>query len=433
MENKKYDVVVLGGGVAGCSAAIAAAEQGASVALIEKEGYLGGLPVGAYVVAMCGFYNGHLGKERVIAGNFKKISDRAIKMGHARGTKWNRECKPKDAREITIDPEGFKHVLDTVVMEAGVDLYLRALIYKGYYSEGTEETAKDIAGVGVVGSQGPTVIEGHTFIDCTGDATTAEWLGLTTMYPFGDGPVTMALRVGGVDRSKAQYDDKNKAPPDILFEGGKYKMVPDRQPVSGWMDIKDKTGHYFDCMAIVGVQGLTFHDQTIAEVRGRQLAHEAIKQLRKIPAYKNCYLVSTGTLLGSRKPRMVITQYYLTDEDQNQDPYDSIAIAGNVMTDYGAMKIPFRCLKPKRIKNLLYAGRTFTPMYHGDKTPGGEPIPKGNRNFLAYEIPRLIGVCMATGEAAGVAAWMCVKSGLTVDQVGVPGLQGYLKDRGAIY
>jgi len=433
MNNKKYDVVVLGGGVAGCSAAIAAAEQGAKVALIEKEPYLGGLPVGAYVIAMCGFYNGHLGKDRVVAGNFKKIADRAIKMGHAVGTKWNRECKPKDAREVTIDPEGFKHVLDTVVLEAGVDLYLRAFASRVYYDEGTETRPESIGGIMILGKQGAMTIEGHTFIDCTGDADTAEWLGLTTMQPFVDGPVTMSIRIAGVDRSKAQFDKDNPPPPDIKFEGGKYTTVPDRLPISGWMDIKNKTGEYYDCMAIVGVQGLTYHDQTIAEVRGRQLAHEAIVQLRKIPAYKNCYLVSTGTLLGSRKARMVITQYYLTDEDENQNPYDSIAIAGNVMTDYGAMKIPFRCLKPKRIKNLLYAGRTFTPMYHSDKTQGGEAIPKSNRNFLAYEIPRLIAICMATGEAAGVAATKCADNEMSVDEVDVGIVQDILKQRGAIY
>jgi len=426
MKNKEYDVVVLGGGVAGCSAAIAAAEMGVKVALIEKEGYLGGLPVGAYVIAMCGYYNGKFGKEKVIRGNFEKIADRAIKMGFAEGTKWNEHCKPKDAREITIDPEGFKHVLDCMVLEAGVDLYLRALAITAYPFE------DKVAGINIAGKEWMMPIHGKMFIDCTGDADTAEWCGLTTMRPFVDGPVTMSIRLGGIDKTKLKYDENHPAP-KIEFEGGKYELIKDNLQVYGWMDIKDEGNQYFDCMAIVGCQGLTFKDQTHAEVRGRELAHESIEQLKKIPAYKNCYLISTGSLLGSRKPRMVITQYYLTDEDENQDPYDSIAIAGNVMADYGAMKIPFRCLLPKRIKNLLYAGRTFTPMYHSEIDQGGNPVPKSNRNFLAYEIPRLIAICMATGEAAGVATAICVDSGQTVSEIDVKHLQGKLKQRGAIF
>ena len=428
MKEKKYDVIVLGGGVAGVSAAIAAAEQGAEVALVEKEPYLGGLPVGAYVVAMCGYYDGKFGKNKVIRGNFEKISNRAIKMGYAQGTKWNKECKPKDAREITIDPEGFKHVLDQMVLEAGIDLYLRALAISTVSNMGME----DINCITIVGKQDMMHLEGKIFIDCTGDADTAEWLGLTTMHPFVDGPVTMSMRIGGIDKTKLKYD-KNHPTPEIKFEGGIYETVPDRLPIYGWMDIKDKGNQYFDCMAIIGTQSLTFKDQTHAEVRGRELAHEAIKELRKLPAYKNCYLISTGSLLGSRKPRMVITQYYLTDENENQDPCDSIAIAGNVMADHGAMKIPFRCLKPKRIKNLLYAGRTFTPMYHPDKDQGGNPISKNNRNLLAYEIPRLIAICMATGEAAGVAASVCINHNRTVDELGVITVQEILKKRGAIF
>lgn len=433
MTNKKYDVVVLGGGVAGVSAAIAAAEQGAEVALIEKEPYLGGLPVGAYVIAMCGYYDGKYGKNRVVRGNFEKIADRAIKEGHARGTKWNKECRPKDAREITIDPEGFKYVLDKVVLETGVDLYLRALASLVLpIPEMEKEKVDHIEVIAIQGKQGITMIHGHTFIDCTGDADTAEWLGLTTMRPLVDGPITMAIRVGGIDRTKLDFPDNVKRP-DIVFEGGKYKAIPDKMPVMGWMDIKNKTGEYFDCMSIIGAQGLTFKDQTHAEVRGRELAHEAVKQLKKYPAYKNCYLVSTGSLLGNRKPRMVITQYYLTDEDENQDPIDSIAIAGNVMADHGAMKIPFRCLKPKRIKNLLYAGRTFTPMYHSDQDQTGAPVPKEQRNFIAYEIPRLIAICMATGEAAGVAAAMCADHDMTTEVMSIHGVQTTLKERGAIF
>ncbi len=425
MDKYKYDIVVIGGGVAGVSAAIAAAEMGAKTALIEKDGWLGGMPVGAYVIAMCGYYNGHLGKEKVIRGNFEKIANRAIKMGFAEGTKWNKRCKPSEAREITIDPEGFKHVLDKMVFEAKIDLYLRAFVFSA------DLVADKIHDITVAGKQGAHFIMAHTFIDCTGDADTAEWLGLTTMYPLVDGPVTMSIRLGGVDKVKLPKTDKEHPAPEIKFDGGIYELHKDRLPVFGWMDIKDERNQYFDCLSIVGTQGLNCCELTYAEVRGRELAHEAVKILaKKYPAYKNAYLLSTGPLLGSRKPRMVITQYYLTDEDLDQNPYDSIAIAGDVMHDHGAMKIPFRCLLPKRIKNLLYAGRTFTPMYHPESKRQEQ---NKKRNMLAYEIPRLIGCCTATGEAAGVAAALCADNGIDTDQLQISTLHNRLLSRGAIF
>lgn len=435
MKNEKYDVVVLGGGVAGVSAAIAADEMGARVALIEKEGYLGGLPVGAYVIAMCGFYDGHLGKNKIIRGNFEKIANKAIDMGFARGTKWNRECKRKDAREITIDPEGFKYVLDTMLMETNIDIYLRAFAFQAFstgdgpYHTMDKFTKLTMEHVSVVGKFGCIKIRGKQYIDCTGDADTTGWLGLSNMGPITDNTaVSMGMRIGGLDTSKMRYDEDHMAP-TIEFQDGKIKMS-----AFGWIDIKDGNALYWDSMPLGGYSGLGPVPIAYAEMKGRKIAHEFVKELRKLgPEWKNAYLISTGTLMGNRKPRMAITQYYLSDEDEDQDPYDSIAIAGNVMVDYGAMKIPFRCLLPKSVTNLLYAGRTFTPMFHNIIRWSKGKEENAGRNFIGYEIPRLIGVCTATGEAAGVAAAIAVDRTQAVQDVDYKEVQKELKHRGAIY
>jgi len=100
------------------------------------------------------------------------------------------------------------------------------------------------------------------------------------------------------------------------------------------------------------------------------------------------------------------------------------------MKDYGAMKIPFRCLLPKKYNNLLYAGRTFTPMYH---KPYKYPEDYERRNFIAFEIPRLIGCCTATGEAAGVAAALCADNRITTKMLDYKDVQNVLKRRGAIF
>lgn len=49
MDDYKYDVIVAGGGTGGVPAAIAAARSGASVLLVEKNGFLGGLSTGGLI------------------------------------------------------------------------------------------------------------------------------------------------------------------------------------------------------------------------------------------------------------------------------------------------------------------------------------------------------------------------------------------------
>jgi len=386
----RYDVAVFGGGVAGVSAAIAAAEEGAHTVLIERLGWLGGMVTGAYVIALCGIFDGHLGKNRTVRGNFDKITDRAIKEGAGEWTKWNKRCPRRKGREFTVDPEAFKYVLDRLVIEAGVDLWLHTPASSLY----PFATMK---------------------VDCTGDGLVEPLLEhpkASTLEPILPGePVSMGVRLGGVDKSK-------------LSEMPHIKLTEHDFRIDGWMSLNSETELFFDCMAVRNCYHLDYVDKTRAETEGRRVAHIAAKELRKYPGFEKCYLISTGPTLGNRKGRTVLTQYYLTDEDQNRRHEDSIAVAGNVMVDHGYMEIPYRCLLAKSRDNMLYAGRTFTPQVHNRR--------KENGNHTAYEIPRLVGPCIATGEAAGVAAAMCVETGDGASKLDVSYLQSRLEDRGAI-
>ena len=60
-----YDVAVIGGGISGCMAAIAAARCGASVILIEKYGFLGGTLTACGTGPMMTF---HAGDVQVVRG-----------------------------------------------------------------------------------------------------------------------------------------------------------------------------------------------------------------------------------------------------------------------------------------------------------------------------------------------------------------------------
>jgi flavin-dependent dehydrogenase len=60
------DVIVVGGGPGGHSAAIAAARNGAKTVLLERYGHLGGMATGGIVIQIPHMSDG--GKEPVIAG-----------------------------------------------------------------------------------------------------------------------------------------------------------------------------------------------------------------------------------------------------------------------------------------------------------------------------------------------------------------------------
>ena len=406
MTNKSdiYDVVVLGGGVAGVSAAIAAKESGAKTILIEKSGYLGGMVTGCFVVCLAGMYDGKYGERQVVKGNFTKITDRAIREGFAEWTKWNVRLEDKSlGREVTVDPEGFKYVLDLVTLEAGVNLRFHSYVTIQNTSE------NKIQDVLCYGKGGNYIIKGKTFIDCTGDADTAEWCRLDYIKGYG---VTIGVRFGGLDVSKIALEDIK------TIEYGDSSFNP-----YGWTSIfNDNTERFYDGGHITGIDGLKAEDATWAEITGRATAQQALKDLKSKPGYKGAYVISTGTHIGQRKTRAPFNQYHLSDLDENKDFKDSIAIAGNVMVDHGYMKIPYRALLPKKIDNLIFAGRCISPVNLGRDI-----------NFMAYEIPRLVAPSMATGEAAGVAAAMCADKNVSFSKLDVKDIQKKLEERGAIF
>lgn len=405
----KYDVIVLGGGIAGVSAALAAAELGAKTALIERYGYLGGMVTGCYVVALAGANDGKYGK-RCVRGNFSKITDRAIKEGFAEWTYWGQRVPHDDCplqREVTVDPEGFKYVLDQLLAEAKICPYLHAYADVGLCD------AEKLSCISLTGKFGEHWLRGDIFVDCTGDADTAEWGGMDFLRSAGG--TTFGVRLGGLDVKEI----KKQKPEileidDIIFN------------TDGWLSIaNENTERFYDGGFVKGADALTVAGLLKTETAGRCVAQKAVEYLRKKKGYENAYIVSIGTHIGHRKTRALFNQYHLSNEDRDVDFPDSIAIAGDVTHDYGYMKIPYRALLPKRIKNVIYAGRCISPLTY---TQNGRQV-----NDLAYELPRLVAPSTATGEAAGVAAALCTDGDIDFTQLAVKDVQQKLKARGAMF
>lgn len=186
-----FDVVVLGGGPAGASAAIAAARTGVSAALIERYGYMGGQATGGLVIVLCGLTDG---KRRIIKGICQETIDEMRKLDATKG--WP---------DVTVDPEILKYVLDRAAMGSGVRLYLHSLVVDLIHNDQVVEYAV------IQNKSGRQAIQGKVFIDATGDADSASWCDIKYRMPDKTEllPVTLTFRVGNVQLGKVRQYFRN--------------------------------------------------------------------------------------------------------------------------------------------------------------------------------------------------------------------------------
>ena len=153
-KNLSYDVVVIGGGPAGATAAIMAARNGASTLLVEQNGYLGGMLTMAGVGPQMTF---HAGKTQVVKGIAQEIVDRMIAEGYSTG---HIEDGVGYVASITpFDVEGMKYVLEQMALEAGVQI-LYHTVYTGCELEGDK-----ISKVKLFAKNGFFDVQAKVFID----------------------------------------------------------------------------------------------------------------------------------------------------------------------------------------------------------------------------------------------------------------------------
>src|SRR6185437_5994313 len=119
----EYDVMVVGGGNAGCAAAIAAARHGAKTLLVERYGFLGGTATAAMVGPWMTF---HSGERRIVGGIAQEIVERLMRKGASPGHL--RDSSDYVATITPFDPEVHKALLFEMMREAGVALLLHAYV-----------------------------------------------------------------------------------------------------------------------------------------------------------------------------------------------------------------------------------------------------------------------------------------------------------------
>ncbi len=415
----RADVVVVGGGPAGMSAAVAASRNGASVCLVERYPYLGGLASGGMVLVLDDMCSG---AEITVRGLCEEIVERMRARGLAvyppepeRGhdpamfRKWSRwglfdfntRTRPHPiCYAVAFDPDGWKRASDDMVQEAGIDLRLHSWFSRSIVRDGR------IEGIVVESKAGREAIFGSVVIDATGDLDVAASAGAAFVH--GAYMVTTVFRLGGVDTDEAerfQFEEPERYRALDLearrIIGGSWDYWWLKTPLPGIV--------WCNCPHMTGLDGLRVQDLTGAEFEGRRRIHAMVDHVRaKLPGFAHCYVVDVAPQTGVRQTRLLAGEYVVTKEDVTarvQFP-DSIARGRDYYT-------PYRAMLPVGVEQLLVAGRHYSATTQAQK--------------ISREIPP----CMAMGEAAGTAAAMALGAGITVRRVDVAALQQRLRAQGA--
>ncbi|XHR29722.1 MAG: FAD-dependent oxidoreductase [Chthoniobacteraceae bacterium] len=433
----EWDVVVIGGGPSGCAAAASAAREGSKTLLVEAGGFLGGAATAALVPAWCPFTD----KEKII---YRGIAERVLETCKAGMP----HVGKKDVDWVPIDPERLKRVYDDLVTESGA-----ALLFNTMLSSVDLDGKGGVSTLLVTNKQGLSALKAKVYIDCTGDADLAAWAGAE--FHKGDDhgelmPATHCFTLSGVNNFAFQYSCGNgrllhaNNPKSPLYEAiasKKYPLIPDAHlccSITGPGVVGFNAGHLWK------VDNTDPASVSKALVKGRKMAAQFRDLLAEAcpEAFANAFLVNTANQVGIRESRRIVGDYCLTLDDylarrsfpdeicRNAyfiDVHHSLKAAEKNVSErregledtvrYGPGEshgIPYRCLLPKGLRNVLVAGRSISC----------ERIVQGS--------VRVMPACLAMGEATGLAASLALQTnGGDVHAVNTDILRERLRDRGA--
>jgi hypothetical protein len=386
------DVLVVGAGSAGSTAAIAAARTGASTLLVDRFGFLGGTST-AVLDTFYAFYTPGASPRKVVSGIPDEVVGRLVERGMA----FERPNTYGAGTGVTYDPETLKRVWDELVDEAGASTLLHAFVFAVTVEHGRVVEVQAAAKGGVRRIR-PTVV-----VDASGDADVCALAGAPFEAPGDDvQSLSTVFRVANVDVARAEAVPKQELW-GLMREArdsGRYALTR----VEGSVHRTPHEGVMMALMTRVRKVDATDADQlSAAEREGRRQAGEYFRFLReRVPGYERAVLVSTSPAIGVRESRRIVGEHVLTAEEilSARQFDDQIAHCGApieehhagddtrwVYLDEGATYgVPYRSLQPQKLDNVLVAGRCFSATHE------------------AHASARSMATCMAMGQAAGTAA-----------------------------
>lgn len=412
-----YDVIVVGGGSAGCIAAIQAARAGARTALVEKNGILGGtITVGA--VNFPGLF--HAWGQQVIDGIGWEIIMETFRLGGALLPDFLTIPEKHWHQQIRVNRFVYAAVLDEFILRAGVELRLHEMPVS------VDEQDNRLL-VSVAGKGGLQVLQTRKLIDSTGDADLCGMLGYAREKSKKLQPGTLINEIDGYEFSSINPDELQRVYDEALAEGS--IRVTDH-PASNPPFYNDLRSGVIS-MHIPGIDGSTSESKTEAEVTARQTLLRIYRFLRRVPgcehlsvryAANECGIRETWRIIGETRideasyvsgfhwPDAICYSFYPIDLHH---PSDNTVIKHYL--DKGVVAtIPYGALIPVNSDHLIVAGRCIS----GDQ--------------MANSAYRVQATCMATGQVAGAAAALAAQLDVSLREVPLATLKALLLEHSAI-
>jgi len=440
-----YDLVVVGGGMTGFSAAVAAARRGLKTAIIEKMGCLGGVATSAGVCHLLGgrTYDDSLGRHfRNVRGIFDELTDKLISKGAAiEPDTVNRQRNPHGwfpslAAGVPFDVEKMKVAMDDMCKEAGVHIY--------YFTSFIDCEVEDemINTLILHNKSGLFGIGTKLVADTTGDADVAYRSGCLTVLGRDEdnlmAPASLEMHVENVNKEELlDYIQKNNTPRfrELIRELRDKGIWTFPYEIFIAVQLNEEDVFMINTIRQVGVNGVDGESITEAMINGRKENMKLFEIMKEyFPGFKNARIKMIAPVVGIRETRRIVGKYVLTVEDLCNGKVfdDSIAVSSygwdlpdpnkpshqpmeKVKTASKFTHIPYRCLLPSPIKNLIVAGRCISV----------------EREVLGPV--RVMAPCMAMGQAAGIAAAISVKSNQVFSEIDVKEVQSELERDGCIY
>jgi hypothetical protein len=434
------DVVVVGSGPAGMSASIAAARKGASVVLVERFPFVGGMstliPVATWPLNTAVEtgeldmpYDGICGE---ILDRLKALDAIELHTTFADGVDRFVPLPEEHDRVATskwylFDPEALKYLYFDMLREARVKLMVNSFVVD------TEVRGNKVEAVVVETLTRREKIKGKVFIDATGSADVVVRAGAPAVLGAGqdDGvpagvimPTSTTFRIAGVDTDGLDMYEVAR-----MYEEHRLKGEIN-VPLEGlfWQIVCRGVVQIFGTR-VFGINPLDPHQAAYGEMEQRRQIRDITDFLRReIPAFHNCRLINTGMSIGMIGTRRIRGEYFITSEDISRaEKFDDAIATGTYRLEIWDPNgqnvsfnhligtwytIPYRSLLPKGLDNVIVAGSCISGQY------------------TAMATWAIMPVCFKTGQAAGTAACLSINENTAPRGVNIPGLQSVLREDG---